>query len=179
MNVLQCFKKLIFSAMVLLVASCAENPKSELEFFNDLENIRGWGGSDNNVHTVVKASAKSGNYVSKTDTANRFGYIFKIKLADVSQQQLKTVKTAVWVSTPVIDDKPVLVISVDSVGKNIYWSGQKLIDYVKTPNQWTEVLSSYDLSALKPSDDYTVGVYIWNTGNSPILADDYRVKFFE
>lgn len=165
--------------MVLLVASCADNAKSELEFFNDFENVRGWGGSDNNIHTVVKAIGKSGSYVSKTGTVDRFGYIFKIKLADVSQRKLKTVKSSIWVSAPVIEDKALFVVSIDSAGKNVHWSGQKLIDFVKVPDQWAEVMTSVDISQYNLNEDYTIGIYVWNTGNSPLFADDHRVKFFE
>ncbi len=167
-------------AMLILFSACGNDKKNTgFEFTNDLENIKGWSGNDNNAKSVVKGIARSGNYVSQTDSINRFGYIFKTNISDVSSRALKTVKTSVWASVPVINNEALFVITIDSLGKTISWKGQKINEFVKTPNQWTEVIASEDISKLKPSKDYVISIYVWNTGSTEIFTDDHRVKFFE
>lgn len=164
----------------LIIAACSNNKdKPAVEFCNDLENLKGWSGNDNNVKAVVKEKPRSGSFSSKTDSANRFGYIFKTSLGDVSKEQLKSVKASVWALIPQINNEAVLVINVDSVNKNIFWQAQKLSDFVKKTDEWTEVKALADLSQLKPSKDYVISVYVWNTGSTEIYTDDYCVKFYK
>lgn len=172
-------KSILYILLVsAIVSSCSsEKKKNDLEFTNDLENLKGFSGIDNNVASVQKGTARSGEYISYTDSAKRFGYMFKAKLSDISDQQLKSVKAEVWVYQEQINMEAVLVITIDSLGKSIVWQGQKLNEFVKESKKWTAVTEEMDLSKLPQSKDYGISIYVWNTGNTPILSDDYRVRF--
>jgi len=169
--------KLILLICGLFVAACSNY--ENLKFDNDLENIRGWSGEDNNAKSVVKGIARSGKYCSKTDTAHQYGYIFKIRLSEVSQKQLKKVKASLWANIPQINNDAQLVLVLDSLNKNMFWKGKKLSEMVKKTDEWTEVIEEADLSGYKPSKDYVLSIYIWNTGKTEVYSDDYCVKFFE
>ncbi len=171
---------LLILAGGFFVAACSSNDNDKaLDFTNDLENVKGWSGNESNIATIVKAKAKSGEYVSKTDTVYRYGFLFRAKLYDLTNKKLKAVKAAVWANVTEVNSEAVLVISVDSVGKSIVWEGKKLIEVVKKTDEWTEVIADADLSKLKPCKDYIISVYLWNTGKSVIYTDDHRVRFTE
>lgn len=164
----------------LLMAACSNNEQDKgLEFTNDLEDVNGWSGIDHNVHTVVKGMARSGNYISKMDTVNRYGYLFRSKLSDLSDKPLKAVKVAIWANVTEVSAEALLVVAIDSLGKSILWEGQKLNEFVKKTDVWTEVLAEADLSKLKPGKDYVISVFVWNNGKSVIYTDDHRVRFVE
>lgn len=163
----------------ILFASCAKDKKNELEYFNDLENVKGWAGGKNNDETIVKGTAHSGQYISKTDSVYQYGFGFNIKLSDLAEQPVKKVKASVWVNVPDIRSEAGLVIALDSAGKNILWTSKPIKDFVKKTDEWTEVVSEVQFPEMKTSKDYSVTTYIWNTGKFPVLADDSRVEFLK
>lgn len=164
---------------VILFASCAKDKKNELEYFNDLENVKGWTGGKNNEETIIKGLAHSGQYISKTDSLYKYSFGFTIKLSDLAEQPIKKVKASMWVNVPDIRSDAGLVITLDSAGKNISWTSKSIKDFVKKTDEWTEVSSEVQFPEMKTSKDYSVSAYIWNTGKFPVLADDTRIQFLK
>ncbi len=164
---------------VILFASCAKDKKNELEFFNDLENVKGWTGGKNNEESIVKGLAHSGQYISKTDSVFQYGFGFRINLSDLAEQPVKKVKASIWVNVTDIRSDAGLVVALDSAGKNILWASKPIKGFVKKTDEWTEVISEVEFPQMKTSKDYTVTAYIWNTGKFPVLSDDIRVEFLK
>lgn len=163
-----------------MMASCSgKKNTNEPEFSNDLENLAGWSGTDNNAASIQKGIARSGMYGSVTDTANRYGFMFKCNLNTVSDEKIRLVKAAVWVYEEEQNNDAVLVMTVDSAGKTILWEGKKLNEFVKKKNTWTEVIAQLDLSKLQASPDLRFAFYVWNTGSTRIVTDDHRVRFYK
>lgn len=173
-------QKLLLLLIPFIAASCADNKNDNtLEFSNDFETSIGWSGNDNNVYTLSNELAHSGKYSSKTDSLNRYGFLFRTSLADISERKLKTVKVSLWANMTKLNTQALLVIALDSAGKNILWQGAKLTDTVRETEKWTEVITQADIGRLKPHKDYVVSIFIWNNGNSIVYTDDHHVIFFE
>ncbi len=169
----------IIVVSAILFASCAKDKKNELEFYSDLENVKGWTGGKNNEETIIKGLAHSGQYISKTDSIFQYGFGFRINLSDLVEQPVKKVKASIWVNVTDIRSDAGLVVALDSAGKNILWASKPIKDFVKKTDEWTEVISEVEFPQMKTSKDYSVTAYIWNTGKFPVLSDDIRIEFLK
>jgi hypothetical protein len=169
----------LLSVSAIVFASCAEEKKNDLAFFNDLENVKGWTGGQNNEHTIIKGVGHSGQYLSRTDSVYQYGFGFKLNLSDLSEQPIKKIKAITWINVSDIRSDAGLVITLDSAGKNILWTSKSIKDFVKKTDEWTEVSSEVEFPQMKTSKDYSVTAYIWNTGKFPVLSDDCSIEFIK
>lgn len=171
------FYTLLSFAAIILSSCSGEQQTSEFVFYNDLENVRGWAGAQNNEHTIIKGEAHSGHYLSKTDTLYQYGFTYRIKLSEVSIEPVNKLKASTWVKIKDEKANADLVIALDSMGKSISWSSLPISEFVTKTDQWINVTSEVQWPQLTSSKDYVVSVFIWNRGRADVFADDCRVEF--
>jgi hypothetical protein len=177
-NHINTFYSILLVSVILLV-SCSGEQSNDFVFSNDLENVRGWAGAQNNEHTVRKGEAHSGKYLSKTDSVYQYGFTYRIFLSQVSSDPINKLKASTWVK---INDEKAnadLVIALDSVGKSISWSSIPISEFVRKTDEWKNVTYEVQWPELKSSKDYMVTVFIWNRGRADVFADDIRVEFLK
>jgi hypothetical protein len=179
-------KKILFAFISLaLLAGCGDDTTKKNEvthnalyFFNDFENVRGWG----EALTIVKGNAYSGQYYSKIDSVNKYSYGFKLEKNAISDKQLKKVSVDVWVRTSDVNTKSLLVAQITRKtakrDSTIYWEKSEIRKFKLQPSEWINVKSSFDLpKELQPKDK--ILLYVWNSdGKSEVDVDDMEVQFY-
>lgn len=175
-------KKYIILAVILCVAilfvACSGNNEDKKEnsagaasFSNDLESA-GW----MNQQTLTKETAHSGKFSSRIDSVFQYSFGYADVFKNISETLPEKVDVDFWILYPQTGIKTNLVVSIDSVGKNIFWSGLELKDSIKIPNQWKEIKATIDLPANIMATD-KITVYIWNNDKKSAYIDDLKVTF--
>lgn len=175
-------KKYIILAVILCVAilfvACSGNNEDKKEnstgaasFSNDLESA-GW----MNQQTLTKETAHSGKFSSRIDSVFQYSFGFADLFKNISETLPEKVDIDFWMLYPQTGIKTNLVVSIDSLGKNIFWSGLELKDSIKTPNQWQEIKATVNLPANIMATD-KIAVYIWNNDKKSAYIDDLKVTF--
>lgn len=70
-----------------------------------------------------------------------------------------------------------VVTSIDSIGKNLYYTSFDLKYQIEKNNVWQRVNLMYNIPIIKASEN-SLGVYIWNKGKNEILYDSVRVDIY-
>lgn len=168
----------IICAMILFSA-CSGN-KEEVKnenkpvagvFSSDLE-ATGW----MNQFTLCKDVAHSGRYSSRVDSVNQFSFGFREFASIIGDTIPKKVDIDFWMLCLQTGIKSTLVLSIDSVDKNIFWHGIELADSVKTPNKWQEIKTTVDLPENIMATD-KISIYVWNKEKRTFYIDDLKVTF--
>jgi hypothetical protein len=180
-------KNILFIVISLaLLAGCDEenvkqsNVKHDaLYFFNDFENVRGWG----EAFTITKGKGHSGMYYSKIDSIHQFSYGFKMDKNSIYDKELKKVSVNVWILAKDPNTKAVLVAQVNrktaTKDSSIYWQKAEIQKFKPQASVWTNVKASFDLPKnLQPKDN--ILFYVWNSdGKSEVDVDDLEVQFYK
>ena len=164
--------------IVLVFASCSGNKSGNGEVepgsilvSSDLENL-----SWMNQNTLSKDVAHSGMFSGKLDSLNQFSFGFSNTFNNLSDTIPTSVDVSVWIYYPQLKISSSIVISIDSVGKNIFWKGFPLNDSIKAVNQWQEVKVTFEIpKKVMPTDN--VKIYVWNTDKRTFYMDDMRLLF--
>ncbi|MEI6853767.1 MAG: hypothetical protein WCL06_13045 [Bacteroidota bacterium] len=162
--------------IILVFAACSGNKSGNNEpgtiaLSSDLENIC-W----MNQHTLCKTVVHSGKFSSKLDSVNQFSFGFSNSFNNLSDTLPGSVDVSCWIYYPQIKIKSSIVISIDSVGKNIYWKGFPLNDSIKAANQWQEVKVTFEIpKKVMPTDN--VKIYVWNNDKRTFYMDDLKLLF--
>ncbi len=168
----------IIGAMILFSA-CSGN-KEEVKnenkavagvFSSDLE-ATGW----MNLFTLSKDVAHSGRYSSRVDSINQFSFGFREFASIIADTIPKKVDIDFWMLCLQTGIKSTLVLSIDSVDKNIFWHGIELADSVKAPNKWQEIKATVDLPENIMATD-KISIYVWNKEKRTFYIDDLKVTF--
>ena len=169
--------------MLAAISSCTTNETGKVGkvFLNDFDHMIPWNESSNNIATVIRGQAHSGNYLCRVDSMTPFGYFFKAKLAQLSDSKIKKVKTSVWVKIKNMNALGYVVIALDSAGKVFHWQGLAIEKEIRTPNEWVNLNVEVNLDSLKLSNKpwLTLGSYVWSRGNEQILSDDLEVTIID
>jgi len=174
-------KKFIILAViicaVLLIAACSGGKDKDAKvpgvttFTNDMEST-GW----INQYTLSKEIAHSGKFSSRIDSIMQYSFGFSEFFKNISDTLPEQVNIDLWLLYPQTGINSTLVVSIDSIGKSIFWTGQELKDSVKTANQWKEVKTSFTLPVnIMPTDK--ISIYVWNKDKKAFYIDDMKVSF--
>jgi hypothetical protein len=162
--------------IMVVIAACSENKPAEREpgtmlVANDMENM-----SWINLQTLSKKMAHSGRFSSKLDSLTEYSFGYSNTFSNLSDTLPFSVDVSVWIYYPQLKIKSSLVISIDSVNKNIYWKGVPLADSIKAANQWQEVKVTFELpKKIMPSDQ--IRIYVLNNEKSSFYMDDLSLLF--
>jgi hypothetical protein len=168
---------LVITVMVLFSA-CSGNrsnnpagePGSKL-ISSDLENV-----SWINQNTLSKDIAHSGVYSSKLDTTCPYSFGFSNNFKILGDTLPTSVDVNVWVLFPELKIKSCVVVSIDSVNKNIFWKGIPINDSIKTVNQWQQIKTNFELPKKIMSTD-NVKIYVWSNDKRTFYMDDISILF--
>lgn len=170
--------------VIIFCGSCRPkyNPKPVACVFNNFENVNGWIDCfSNNVQTVVEENKNPINYAIRVDSVQRFGYLFKKPLRELSQNPISWVKISakVKVLSPGLKFT-VLVCNVsDSLNNILKWESLNLFDQVlHTRGKWVQVQYSVPVYTVNNKNNY-ISVFPWaSRGFESVLVDDLKVEFF-
>ena len=173
-------KKNLHYALLIVVmvvfAACSGNKSKEREpgtilVASDLENVE-W----MNLNTLSKDKAHSGKFSSKLDSLTEYGFGFSNTFNNLSDTLPLSVDVSVWLYYPQLKTNGVLVLSIDSIGTNIFWKGVPLGDSIKTANQWQEIKVTFELpKKIMPSDQ--LRIYVLNPEKRLFYMDDLSLLF--
>jgi len=175
-------KKFIILAVIIcaiiLIAACSGNKEDKTvnkpgvtSFSNDMETT-GW----MNQQTLTKETAHSGKFSSRIDSVLPFSFGYADLFKNINDTLPQKVDVDFWILYPQTGIKTNLVVSIDSIGKNIFWTGIELVDSIKTPNQWKEIKGTVNLPANIMATD-KISVYVWNNDKKSVYIDDLKVTF--
>jgi hypothetical protein len=129
-----------------------------------------------NQFTLVKDVAHSGKFSSKLDSVNQFSFGYSAPFNNISDTLPMSIDVSVWIYYTQLKISSSIVISIDSIGKNIFWKGIPLNDTIKTANQWQEVKATFEIpKKVMPTDN--VKIYVWNTDKRTFYMDDLKLLF--
>jgi hypothetical protein len=165
-------------SVILVFAACSGNKSDKYQggpgsvlISSDMENLA-W----TNMHTLSKEKAYSGKFSSKIDSVNQYSFGLSNTFNNLSDTLPTSVDVSVWVYFPETKIKSSLVISIDSVSKNIFWKGVPLADSVKAANQWQEIKVSFEIpKKIMPTDN--IKIYVWNNEKRTFYVDDIKFLF--
>jgi hypothetical protein len=173
-------KKNLHYALLLVVmvvfAACSGNKSAEREpgsilVKSDLENLA-W----INQNTLSKDVAHSGMFSSKLDSLTEFSYGYSSTFNNLSDTLPVSVDVSVWIYYSQLKINSSLVISIDSVSKNIFWKGVPLADSIKAANQWQEIKVTFELpKKIMPTDN--LKIYVLNAEKRNFYMDDLSLLF--
>jgi len=168
----------VIICVIILIAACSgnkeenkENKPGVVSFSNDLESA-GW----MNQQTLTKETAHSGKFSSRIDSVLQYSFGYADLFKNINDTLPEKVDVDFWILYPQTGIKTNLVVSIDSVGKNIFWAGIELVDSIKTPNQWKEIKATVNLPAKIMATD-KIAVYVWNNDKRSAYVDDLKVTF--
>ncbi|MDX9847544.1 MAG: glycosyltransferase family 39 protein [Tenuifilaceae bacterium] len=132
------------------------------------------------------------NIISTNDSSNENAYLindgaewgpsFTIALDEIMQNENNYIDISVKVKSKG-DFEAVLVASLESNGKTIYWGGANFNEFILPQQQksgWTTVHHSIKLSDIHLKyNDIIVKIYIWNKGKKSIVIDDFTISLRE
>jgi hypothetical protein len=164
--------------MVMVVfAACSGNKQNgegepgSILISSDLEH-QGW----MNQNTLTKEVAHSGMFSGRLDSLNQFSYGFSNSFNNLSDTLPTSVDVSVWIFYPQLKIGSSIVISIDSVGKNIFWKGIPINDSIKAANQWQEIKTTFEIpKKIMPTDN--VKIYVWSTDKRTFFMDDMKLLF--
>lgn len=173
-------KYLSLILVVFVFISCNPNnnakKKGRLIFTNDCESLDGW---NNNTYPVSSENFHSGRYSNKLNAQSPYSVTFRYKYGDLSSKKIKSVKISVWAYflTNNYQNKA-YVIDIDSLGHNVFWSGNDMREFVKSPKTWTKIEKVINFPR-RYDPNCILSIYGWNSGEGTILLDDFEIEFSE
>jgi hypothetical protein len=128
--------------------------------------------------TNIKKTENNGVNCGHVQPSDEFGITLKINdFSLLSRKQSIVVFSAnMNVLNPNINEANI-VTSVDSTGKNLYYSSFDLKYQMKKNNSWQKINLLFNLPPIN-SNPNILGVYIWNKGKNEILYDSLRVDIY-
>ncbi|MDD5569871.1 MAG: hypothetical protein PHD97_01825 [Bacteroidales bacterium] len=165
--------KLFLAIFVLtcIFYSCGKS-KQGTKFSSDMEQEKYW----MNLPTIIKGNANSGKYACKMDSTKEFSFGFCSKIEEFTTRIPKKVKVNFFSYSKNSCEGTGLVIQIDSVGKNIFWTSGNIAQKLGKINTWNEIDELFSLPAkLLPS--YEIKIYIWNPKKKEFYIDDFSVEF--
>lgn len=176
--------KLFIIVFGVLCWSC--RPKFEAKpvytSFNDFDGQIGWYSCNtNNSFIVEKMDAYSGVYATRIKNGHDFGYIYKVKIADLDVANVTWVKYSAMCKkiTGGLQNTSIICEVTDSLGQRIDWLDVPLKFKLIERNVWIPVDARFNLAKLN-NKDYSVALFIWNKGSGEeLLEDDIRIDFFK
>lgn len=170
----------LISCTVIMLSACSggkngkdnnKNKPGYTSFSSDLE-ATSW----MNQNTLTRELAHSGKFSSRVDSLAQYSFGFVNSFMNISDTLPEKVDVDFWLFYPQTGIKSNLVISIDSVEKNIFWAGIDLKDSVTTPNQWKEIKATVKLPTnIMPTDK--IKVYVLNNDKRALYIDDLTVTF--
>jgi hypothetical protein len=126
----------------------------------------------------VKITENSGVICGQILPADEFGIALKLKnfksLSEKSSILLFSSK--IMIKNQGYNEANI-VTSVDSIGKNLYYSSFDLKNQVEKENTWQRVNLMFNIPKISSSEN-SLGVYVWNKGKNEILYDSLRVDIY-
>lgn len=173
-------KKNLHYALLLVImavfAACSGNKPAEREpgtilVASNLDDL-GW----MNQHTLSKDVTHSGMFSSKLDSLTEYSFGYSNTFNNLSDTLPLSVDVSVWLYCPQLKINSSLVISIDSVNKNIFWKGVPLADSIKAANQWQEIKVTFELpKKIMPTDN--LKIYVLNPEKRNFYMDDLSLLF--
>ena len=145
----------------------------------DSINSKSWSSIDSARIISINDSIKDGNvYFIKNET--EWGPTFSGALKDIMRNDNNFIDISVKVKTKDDLDGVILVGSLESNGKNIYWGGTEFNEFVLPQDDnsiWIIVHHSIKLSDIYlKHDDIVLKIYIWNKGRKNFIINDFDIK---
>ena len=112
-----------------------------------------------------------------------WGPTFSAALNDIINNKNNFIDISVKVKKNEDLDKVILVGSLDSKGKNIYWGGTEFKEFMlphQEDSDWIIIHHSIKLSDINLNhDDILLKIYIWNNGRKNFIINDFSISLRE
>jgi hypothetical protein len=115
-------------------------------------------------------------YSCQVDSVNTFSVDFLKQIKEINHKRKVTISLFRRFSE--INDCE-LVLSIDSSGKSLFWSGDKICTDSSNINKWSKILITKEIPVIT-DNSAEIGIYVWlPTSNSKtkIQIDDFNIGF--
>jgi hypothetical protein len=180
-GITQLMKKIKLFALAALMLACNDNPvNTKLTYTNNLETEYAF--YTKHAPNVIKVNdAHSGWFVSKIDAANAYSATFQMRVADISENPLKSVRFSAWVKMESNNTKPLLVVDIrDSAWNSLEWLPYNAFKEIDKLNKWIYVTSTVDLAEKNRNNPNNfLRMYVSNGEKDAAYVDDISITFYE
>lgn len=146
---------------------------SSLIAFGENLNMRNFNASVNDPHW---GGLKENNAAFTVSTNEEWGPGFKDTIR-TSQHTIRLIATAEFLSATDMKTDATLVCSVDSAGKNFYYQGLELFEFLRKKDQSNHVSVMYTVT-LPDMKGKILSWYIWNKGFDTLALRNLKVQYY-
>jgi hypothetical protein len=133
-----------------------------------------------NIKNSIDSTAAEGKKSYLLDSSSPFLSGFEQKYSDITNKSYVWIRVSVWVylTAPYSESNSAIVISTESKGKPYKYLSSDYKNFNIQPFVWTEIHLDFMTPEIRHAND-VVKAYFWNSGNKPVLIDNFRVDVFE
>ena len=144
---------------------------SSMISFDALKDSRHW----ENIHTTTKHSY-SGNNSGFLEEKTDYGISFKTNsLNAITERSCLLLLSSYFFREKIGDCE--IVVSMKVGEENTYYKSTNLNGLLNNENEWEKIDLVFQLP--KPiENDYELAVYMWNSGNTELYYDDFKVELY-
>ena len=155
--------------------------KNSSRFYTELNNyfdkpIINWSFNEANI---CKSPTDSTNFCYKFNDGEEWGPGFKSSLQQNKCSKHDFINITAKIFAENCKKEAVIVLTLtDKNDSLISWIGSSSKDFYSSKNQWQTINLVVRLSDIRlPNDSVYMNTFIWNVGKTPILLDDYFIRF--
>jgi hypothetical protein len=141
----------------------------------DMDNIK-------NIMTIRESStAHSGRNVCHVDSGSNYGIIYTYPVPDSIVGKQLALDVDAWVRTGNVENNCEIVCSVACGDSVTYWGAIQTNEYIKTPNEWTNISKTIVIpknSTSKPNSSISI-ITLNRAAKSYLEIDDLKINYYE
>ena len=128
------------------------------------------------MQTITSDQAHSGDMSSMTGNGNDFSITLEYPLKIIPDSLKNQIDIDFWAYQSSLNHEAKLVVEASGIDFNYYWNGTELNSGLKEINEWENYEKSIVMpDSIKQAD--LIKIYIYNTSNTKIYIDDFKIKF--
>ncbi len=127
-----------------------------------------------NQKTIVN---EWGEFYSRVNGENKYGTGVKFSAKKLDGLLGEPIMINAKIRKKDINSNTSIVATCDHNGENLYWEAMKLdSNFVKTPNEWTNIFYDGFVLPVNIPNDATVSFYFWCTDSLQVDIDEFSVN---
>ncbi|MEO8146758.1 MAG: hypothetical protein ABI723_03920 [Bacteroidia bacterium] len=173
-------KTVVISAVLFLQFGCGNKEQDQsskgLYFFTNMDQYYGF--VDPNRIKKVNF-ARSGEYVSYSDSGEQSSLTFYRLVSEISDKKLYKAEVSGWLYSELQNPECFFIYSADSAYTKVYdFQSTSVKNDLSSVKQWTKVSATFYIPDTVPPYAQ-LRIYMGNQSHKTVYIDDFAIQFFE
>ncbi|MBK9639276.1 MAG: hypothetical protein IPO63_16310 [Bacteroidetes bacterium] len=167
-------RTLLISLFLTTIISCSNNKDNQSTlFYLSFDDLSGY--IDNSTIKINDLSFSGRNCV-QLNKEYVYGPTFSKKMKDISPRIINKLSLSGWVKSDSKNGSILLVCSIDSADKTIFWNCADSKTLSGSNTEWTNLSVTFDLSKLNNGEN-KLNIYPMHSGEGNSYLDDLEFSF--